>query len=513
MDTKLLIRITAPRINNEKSSGVHSGKETVLVATGYTVAKDLVLTTRHLFVNKDRDREQPFKLHWYDTKDLNEGGTVTLKDDAIVWGLEEKQEGNPDVVLIKATFPPKAVSEWGYLSDKPQKSHALWNSSGFPQVASHDEHSPHAPFIGEVSGPSDNELTLFCKDHPEQESGWKGASGMPIFNDNMIIGVARAVPGGYGAKRIFAVPMTMLLSDPDFSKHVGWYDYKNYQETARQEMIKALMEGPDAVLEELERKKRCDIVAVYDPQQRVEQLVDTLLNQRAALIGILEGSYYDLKREKPHEPGALSTIHALVIWGMPLFLGQGYAIPAPEDLEKGEVISANLATDFAVEVKMAQRDGQKPSFPKNTDAEGWPAGAGDHTKLMEQLPETGFSSSYDVLTQLEEQIEEEYGNKKFKEERGRAAYLKFVNHRIRNRAERGRTPYLSFMASGSDLDQYRKLQKDYWEIVFINRSPNDDLFFRETKEFEKYHEIVIDEADVIADDAVAASKKKKSESS
>ncbi len=169
-----------------------SAKEGV-IGTGYPIAEDLILTSRHVVEPEQRDKNYPLCVRWHHLNDQNEddGWQKVLEDDLVWVG-----KGELDAALIRCPRPPKAVEKgwsWGRVVNKKPKAHTDWQSTGFSRATRYREVRKSGQFSGGVESMADDdnyfEITVTAP--PDKEGLWAGASGMPVFVNGEILGVVR----------------------------------------------------------------------------------------------------------------------------------------------------------------------------------------------------------------------------------------------------------------------------------------------------------------------------------
>jgi hypothetical protein len=199
MNKNLIVTIFVP-------TGQGMGKS----GTGYPVAEDLILTSRHT-IDGERGKIQ---VQWHYYKDAD-APWITRSTDDIVW----KGEGELDAVLLRCPRPQKAQGKgWGVIADKKPPSNESWQSAGFP-LATRYENVRHPD---DVSGTTESmadqadHFVLNVTSSPENPDMWAGASGMPVFVDNEILGVVGRAPKNFGARKLYAVPCWKMFEDEKF---------------------------------------------------------------------------------------------------------------------------------------------------------------------------------------------------------------------------------------------------------------------------------------------------------
>ena len=167
------------------------GNDEGKVATAVPIGNGLILTARHVVVLENRGSE-PIELHhWY----LKGDDRITLcgpDDEAIVWECERL-----DIALLR---PPKLPdTPLCYLHPRRLSDGDGFSGEAFPQAGVRDGVREPEAYLGEVAtkaaGEPYFELQLNDAKRPASAKAWKGASGMPVVMDEMVVGVCIEVDG------------------------------------------------------------------------------------------------------------------------------------------------------------------------------------------------------------------------------------------------------------------------------------------------------------------------------
>lgn len=204
MDKSLLIAVFVPTTNE---GGEDFKGEIGERATGYPVGKDLILTARHVLHPKPpnrRDSRYPVAIRWHCFRSGDDADWIDISDDDIVW----ESQGELDAALIRCPRRPPDAVGWGIVSHERPRDGTQWISEGFPRAAKYENRRNPSSFIGKTCSKAPNEpyFELTVDAAPEDEEGWKGVSGMPVFVDHKILGVVRSVPPNFSAKKTACDP-------------------------------------------------------------------------------------------------------------------------------------------------------------------------------------------------------------------------------------------------------------------------------------------------------------------
>lgn len=185
------------------------------IGTGYPIAKDRILTARHVLFPEDLKSAADFKIRWHYQRDSGKpaGQWQTVGRDRIVWpGTTEL-----DAAVIEFAFPEE-VNEWRNLSARNPATGTPWESQGFPEVGKRDDNSRvPVPMRGGIYKRADRakECWLDVTAPPKVAADWRGASGSPVFVLSQFVGIIIEVPPGFSGM-LTALPASRLLDEPAF---------------------------------------------------------------------------------------------------------------------------------------------------------------------------------------------------------------------------------------------------------------------------------------------------------
>ena len=190
------------------------------IGTGYPIAKNRILTARHVLFPKDLNPAADFKIRWHYWRDSGKpaGQWQTVGRDRIVWpGTTEL-----DAAVIELTFPEE-VNDWRSLSARNPATGTPWESQGFPDVGKREDSSRvPVPIRGGTYKRADRakECWLDVTAPPQVAADWQGASGSPVFVLSQIVGIIIEVPPGFSGM-LTALPASRLLDEPAFCAAIG----------------------------------------------------------------------------------------------------------------------------------------------------------------------------------------------------------------------------------------------------------------------------------------------------
>ncbi|MCI5138153.1 MAG: hypothetical protein D3922_07000, partial [Candidatus Electrothrix sp. AR1] len=225
MNKDLIITIFVP---------IGQGKEGK-IGTGYPVAEDLILTSRHTV--KPEQGTGQIQVRWHHLTDENapDKGWITLAVEDIVW----EGEGELDAVLLHCPHPEKAQGKgWDLIADKKPSVAKVWHSLGFSNATRYDNLLEPDNVSGTTESMADqaDNFVLNVTSEPEDPAMWKGVSGMPVFVDTEILGVVRSVPENFNGKKLYAVPTWKMFLDDAFRECLGLDKQKTCEEQVEKDI-------------------------------------------------------------------------------------------------------------------------------------------------------------------------------------------------------------------------------------------------------------------------------------
>ncbi|MEU2133802.1 trypsin-like peptidase domain-containing protein [Streptomyces sp. NPDC018352] len=198
-----------------RSGGIGGGRLTV--GSGYLIAPRLVLTARHVLVDRATERFWP-KIavrvgHDYD-------GETTRAAAELLW---EHPDGHDVALLLldREIDLPDAV-RWG----RPAGIAPLpYQGLGFPWASKGECRAPEhlRGVLAALSGGKDRYvLDQGPAPDPRTDGGnaWGGASGAAIFCGAHLVGVVTKEDHAYGARRLIALPVSSFAVDGGFVSHL-----------------------------------------------------------------------------------------------------------------------------------------------------------------------------------------------------------------------------------------------------------------------------------------------------
>ena len=171
MDDNLLVKITVPRVDGKTRTG-----------TGYTVAKGLVLTARHVVEFPERDKKEAILLEWVKLSTPNQPCSATVQ--VVKVGDWEQY----DIALLEFTLPAEITVHFSVCVFAKTKaiSGEQWESAGFPKINQFQLKGATGQFskdLGNATLDLDLSNTYDRNTVPNDmvSTGWGGMSGAPVF--------------------------------------------------------------------------------------------------------------------------------------------------------------------------------------------------------------------------------------------------------------------------------------------------------------------------------------------
>ncbi|WP_369147402.1 trypsin-like peptidase domain-containing protein [Streptomyces sp. R44] len=191
--------------------------ETRSTGSGYLIGPRLVLTARHVLVNRETGELWPrisARIGHFEN-----GPSHTVRAE-LLWTPAD----DLDVALLRvdhATDTPGVV--WG----RPAGRVPLpYQGLGYPKAAAADRRE--AEYLRGTLAPLSGSGRHYVLDQgpapvPGTDGGnaWGGASGAAVFCGDVLVGVVVQEPAAYGARRLLAVPAHSFVQDRDFLDHLA----------------------------------------------------------------------------------------------------------------------------------------------------------------------------------------------------------------------------------------------------------------------------------------------------
>ena len=345
MDKNLLVQIVVP-----------VGDKGWEIGTGYPVAKDRILTARHVLFPKNRNKTRKIEIRWFHLS-----GPAKKWDPIDDSCIIEESYNDLDVAIINHPFPEQ-VDNWGILSEDKPSDHVDWVSQGFASAGKleGDVQEP-VDLKGNTYSMADTQTSfkLGVDDKVQEEKQWKGASGSPVFVNGVILGVIISCPPNFDGNRFRATPTWKLLEQDGFRKAIG-YDERNdtlKNVKSRLEMVLAIS---DKAQKELSEQMGS---TVSGGNIGVKTLAEELLH--APLERLLKACKASANKMCAEgEKQALFVIREVINEMLPVMFGEGVIerVKAYKAAANATLISLPINTHTAAEVIMSGFDKRKTSF-------------------------------------------------------------------------------------------------------------------------------------------------------
>jgi hypothetical protein len=365
MDKSRLARVFTPHRNSDKGE----------CGTGYLVRPDLLLTCWHAIHPPERDTGKPIEIRWHNHPDAATRTTwFKLGKDSIIW-----EDADLDAALLRCE-PPAGLSGWAHLSETSPATGDHWESAGYPQVAKYDDVQHEESFAGTAHSVSHGEpnFALDLDVAPSAEQDWRGASGMPVFrqNSNVIMGVLRQVPLGWGGQRAHATPSFRLMENPEFRQAVGTENREARRGRYMKQLSATFRKSPLAVQE---IQKATDVEVDANAETISALLLDRLTPEQAAAT--LRDAYDAVVSGLEQDDAADLRVALAVLQDAVEIIVPYHCDPAEYDGLRphrlpggGALTEIPCALDMVAEIYMAGADDRRTQFRPRAHEHEFPAG-------------------------------------------------------------------------------------------------------------------------------------------
>ncbi len=395
MDKSLLVAVFVPTTNEQGED--FKGRQGSW-ATGYPVGKDLILTARHVLYPErpnPRDPRYPVSVCWHYFRSGKDEDWIDIvnEDNDIV-----ESQGELDAVLIRCPRPPDAAG-WGIVSHDRPSDGKQWISEGFPRAAKYGNRRNPSSFIGKLcsKAPTEPYFELTVDTAPEDEEGWKGASGMPVFVDGKILGVVRGVPPNFNAKKLHATPAWKLLEDESFRKLIGYDEQVKRVSALKGKLVRMLGSAREAInaLNEQKLLGIGDEMVGLDDGQRANWLAGRLLETDIrTVISSLRAAHRSLCEEGgDRATDILVKVSQLIV---PALYDHGIAhwVGSQRGDGSASLVPLPVSTITVAEIIMAAVDGRETRYHPRRHEEDQPVGELN----LPHPPECGILANLDKTT-------------------------------------------------------------------------------------------------------------------
>jgi hypothetical protein len=446
--------------------------------TGYPIAPGRILTARHGLLLECSPESRRIEARWHEQADA----TSRRWRRACV-GWESKAL---DAAVLVCRFPPGLRDRFGLPSDRPLDDTMRWSSAG---IAAAGDQGPTVSgsydFQGHVYSAASKKtrFSLGIDNACDRHEWYEGASGMPVFVDHRIIGIAVARDPAAKTRRFEASPLCHMLADAAF-RRISGYDQRQARRDAAIDAIESLLDSTtaQALCLNLHSALQCASAA---PRTVAEALMDRPLEDGFVALDTAVGGIPPALAPQPR-----ATVARIL----------GELLPAIYDpsaidgtvKQKGRPdawcldLPAGLRT--AGEIIMAGLRARPAYFKPLPDRHSWP----EPRDLLPSTPDEGFDGDGQAMAQnLEKDVVsllgvgntkaiESFLGRTFRRERealvkteqDRATVRGMVRRELQTRAERERRRYYFLLdqavgpGRGAALSSLKTLKEHYPELDF-----------------------------------------------
>jgi hypothetical protein len=240
--------------------------------TGYPVAPNRILTARHGLLPNVPSSQKTIEVRWHEL--VPGDSRRSWQPAAIIW-----EDDGLDAALLECTFP-EGLEGFGWLSDdQPRETNPpmRWASAGIARAGDKDAATSGSfDFHGNVYSAASNKprFAIGVEDEASAAAYWQGSSGMPIFVNHRIIGVAMSCDEATEARRFKASPVWKMLLDRRFREALSYDEREKRRNNAREGLVDLLV-GSDPVMKAIGKVLH---VPHQAPESWAETLAEKLLN-------------------------------------------------------------------------------------------------------------------------------------------------------------------------------------------------------------------------------------------
>lgn len=352
--------------------------------TGYPVAPGRILTARHGLLPDVVPEAKTIELRWHELDARDE--RRRWRPATVIW-----EDESLDAALLQCDFPD-GFTGYGWLSDQPPRETnppTRWASAGIARAGDRSATASGSfDFHGNVYSAASNKLRfdIGVEDEAMAVEYWEGSSGMPIFVERRIIGVAGSTGGATEARRFKASPVRLMLRDPKFRDALGYDEQERRHKEARAKLLDWLI-ASDPVRTVLGEVLEFGLPG--DPKDQANALADKLLETEIdeAIQAVYRAQMRLGQRCRAEDRAALGQVMGLVL---PVRYDEGVIDCARARCSMPEAVFLELPAgiETVAEVIMAGVYGRPARFKPLRDRDTFPEGA----DALSEPPESGFDS-------------------------------------------------------------------------------------------------------------------------
>jgi hypothetical protein len=243
--------------------------------------------------------------------------------------------------------------------------------------------------------PNEPYFELTVDTAPEDEEGWKGVSGMPVFVDHKILGVVRSVPPNFNAKKLHATPAWKLLEDDVFRQWIGDDKQAAHFKKTRSKLVELFQRSPD-VIDAIRRELPGigdEMVGLDEGQKaegRVERLLKTDIRMAVQALRDAHRSFCEDDGDGERNRCAADTLIAISQLIVPALYDYGVVrwVGSQHGDGSAALVLLPACTKTVAEIIMAGADGRATRFRHREDEDDQPEGELN----LPRMPEGGIDA-------------------------------------------------------------------------------------------------------------------------
>lgn len=297
-----------------------------------------------------------------------------------------------DAALLQCDFPD-GLTGYGWLSDQPPRETnppTRWASAGIARAGDKSATASGSfDFHGNVYSAASSKLRfdIGVEDEASKGAYWEGSSGMPIFVERRIIGVAMSYCEATEARRFKASPVRLMLRDPKFRAAIGYDERERRREEARIALLDWLI--PSEQLR-VALGKVLGIGLIGDPKNQANALADKLLESEIDEVIQTVYKAWDRLGGQRCRAGDRTVICEIMGLILPVRYDEGVIDCARVRCSESNAVLLELPSGIVTvaEVIMAGIHGRPARFKPLRDRNIFPEGA----YALPESPESGFDS-------------------------------------------------------------------------------------------------------------------------
>jgi hypothetical protein len=178
--------------------------------TGYLVAKDRILTARHVVWDKEKAKAQ--KTIWVELA----GKSATPRKASVEW---PSGEVDVDLAVLAVESPLLDAVRSPWLHEGKIDGTLAVETKGFPQLDDEVVHDELLSFAGQAlsTEPDPRSIEIDVSVQPEFPEGWKGISGAPVFEtgSELLLGVVSSAQS-FLEGRLVAAAVASVADSEEF---------------------------------------------------------------------------------------------------------------------------------------------------------------------------------------------------------------------------------------------------------------------------------------------------------